>query len=180
MSLKKSSIACVVALSILSGSATTAMAAEEATPATVGASTAEQSEATFSEADNGRALSIELSDGAQFESLPDGSINVIDDSGQVVDTLPETATNAAGEKVNFSYSLIDSSTLKVDQNDADGYVSYGWWDSWGRCTAGVVGGTGGGALAGAGVGTTVPVIGTTIGGVVGGVSGGLTGAAASC
>lgn len=65
----------------------------------------------------------------------------------------------------------------------------GWWESWGRCLAGILGGMGTGALtfglAGAAVGTIVlPVIGTVSAGVVGAVaaavSGALTGAATFC
>lgn len=57
-----------------------------------------------------------------------------------------------------------------------------WWDSWGQCAAGIIGGTAGGALAGAtygGAGCTVilPIIGTvacgTVGAIVGGIAGGL-------
>ncbi|MTI89256.1 MAG: bacteriocin [Balneolaceae bacterium] len=64
-----------------------------------------------------------------------------------------------------------------------------WWDSWGRCAAGTLGGAGLGALSGAGVGgagctVVLPIVGTvacgTVGGVVGGVSGALAGAAAAC
>lgn len=64
-----------------------------------------------------------------------------------------------------------------------------WWNSWGKCVAGTLGGaiTGGGAglIGGAVAGTVaLPVIGTvslgTVGGVLGAVGGGLTGAAASC
>lgn len=65
----------------------------------------------------------------------------------------------------------------------------GWWDSWGKCAAGIIGGAGsvgvGYALAGAGAGTVVlPVVGTVsvavVAGVVGAVFGGLAGAAAAC
>lgn len=57
----------------------------------------------------------------------------------------------------------------------------GWWDSWGRCAAGTLGGMGTGALVGAAAGTTIPEPMTTgAGAVIGGISGGLTGAAAAC
>ena len=36
----------------------------------------------------------------------------------------------------------------------------GWWNSWGKCAAGTLGGTGTGVLGGAAVGSSVPVIGT--------------------
>lgn len=65
----------------------------------------------------------------------------------------------------------------------------GWWNCWGKCVAGTVGGAGLGALTGAtygGVGCTMvlPVVGTvacgTVGAVAGGIFGGLAGAAATC
>ncbi|WP_409151061.1 hypothetical protein [Sphingobacterium sp. BS-2] len=55
----------------------------------------------------------------------------------------------------------------------------GWWDSWGKCAAGIIGGAGLGGLAGAAV-TTPTVVGIPIGTAVGVISGGLAGAAASC
>jgi len=65
----------------------------------------------------------------------------------------------------------------------------GWWNCWGKCVAGTVGGAGLGVLTGAaygGVGCTMvlPVVGTvacgTVGAIAGGVFGGLAGAAAAC
>jgi hypothetical protein len=56
----------------------------------------------------------------------------------------------------------------------------GWWGSWGRCAAGIVGGAGLGALGGGAAGSVIPVLGTTAGLIVGGIAGGLSGAAASC
>jgi hypothetical protein len=64
-----------------------------------------------------------------------------------------------------------------------------WWCSWGKCTAGILGGAGTGALTfglgGAAVGTaTFPIVGTVslgaVGAIGGAIAGGLTGAAASC
>jgi len=51
-----------------------------------------------------------------------------------------------------------------------------WWDSWGRCAAGILGA---GALAGAAL-TTPTVFGIPIGAVVGVVAGAATGAASFC
>jgi len=56
----------------------------------------------------------------------------------------------------------------------------GWWSSWGKCAAGIVGGAGLGALGGAAAGSVIPLLGTVAGGIVGGISGGLSGAAAAC
>ncbi|REE02102.1 glycine zipper family protein [Marinoscillum furvescens] len=55
-----------------------------------------------------------------------------------------------------------------------------WWDSWGKCAVGTVGGAGTGLLAGGAAGSLIPFIGTTAGAVVGAISGGLTGAATFC
>ncbi|UII25352.1 hypothetical protein LVD15_18885 [Fulvivirga maritima] len=78
----------------------------------------------------------------------------------------QTATNG---KVD-----VDGGKEKIEDEDK------GWWDSWGKCAAGTLGGALTGGLGGAGIGSAVPVIGTTVGGVVGAIGGGLTGAAASC
>ncbi len=59
-------------------------------------------------------------------------------------------------------------------------VTKGWWASWGKCVAGILGGAGTEGLAGAAVGSVVPGLGTAAGAVVGAVSGGLTGAALAC
>lgn len=75
-----------------------------------------------------------------------------------------------------------------DDDDQEEECS-GWWQCWGKCVAGILGGAATGALtfgfAGAAVGTiTLPVVGTvsagTVGAVAGGVAGGLTGATTSC
>ena len=55
-----------------------------------------------------------------------------------------------------------------------------WWEKWGKCAAGTVGGAGIGALTGAGIGSAIPAIGTLAGGIVGGIAGGLSGAAEHC
>jgi len=56
----------------------------------------------------------------------------------------------------------------------------GWWDSWGKCAAGIIGGAGLGGLTGAAAASVIPGIGTVAGGVIGGISGALTGAATAC
>jgi hypothetical protein len=56
----------------------------------------------------------------------------------------------------------------------------GWWASWGKCAAGIVGGAGLGGLAGGAAGSVIPVLGTGIGAGIGAVSGALSGAAAAC
>lgn len=68
-------------------------------------------------------------------------------------------------------------------------ASTGWWDSWGQCAAGIIGGAGLGALSfagygGAGCTVVLPGVGTvacgTVGAVAGAIFGGLTGASQSC
>ncbi|MFO8233892.1 MAG: hypothetical protein R6U04_00610 [Bacteroidales bacterium] len=58
--------------------------------------------------------------------------------------------------------------------------THNWWDSWGRCAAGIVDGAGLGALTGGAAASVIPVLDTTAEVTVGGVSGGLSGAAAAC
>lgn len=74
--------------------------------------------------------------------------------------------------------LAENPDLFLEQS-ADGR-RLGWWEDWGKCAAGTIGGAGLGALGGAAAGSAVPVLGTTAGGIIGGISGGLSGAAASC
>lgn len=62
----------------------------------------------------------------------------------------------------------------------DHFKKGGWWKSWGKCVAGIVGGAGLGGLAGGAAASVIPGLGTVAGIIVGGVSGGLSGAAASC
>ena len=92
---------------------------------------------------------------------------------------PEVLTNGkvAGDKAP------PKKLTRVDEH------ATGWWKSWGKCAAGIVGGAGsvglGGFLGGAAVGTvTLPVVGTVsaavVGGVGGAIFGGLAGAASAC
>lgn len=60
------------------------------------------------------------------------------------------------------------------------FQSKGWWDSWGKCAAGIVGGVIGGGLVGGAAGSVIPILGTTGGLIVGGIGGGLAGAAEYC
>ncbi len=60
-----------------------------------------------------------------------------------------------------------------------------WWDSWGKCAAGIVGGAGTEALAGCGIGAAAglgiaSIPGCGVGAIAGGIFGGLTGAAIFC
>jgi hypothetical protein len=99
----------------------------------------------------------------------------------------------------LTYIISYKTTLTFLENNSDLILSSqaggrtekkeSWWNSWGKCAAGIVGGAGsvglGGFLGGAAVGTvTLPVVGTVSGAVVGGVGGaifgGLAGAASAC
>lgn len=55
-----------------------------------------------------------------------------------------------------------------------------WWERWGKCAAGTIGGAGLGALGGMAAGSAVPVVGTIAGGIAGAIFGGLGGASAGC
>ncbi len=90
----------------------------------------------------------------------------------------------------YGNSRMDAFDFNAAQScaQADG-KSGGWWQSWGKCAAGTLGGavTGGvtGFLGGSAVGTVLfPGVGTVSGGSVGGIGGaiggGLSGAAAAC
>ena len=59
-------------------------------------------------------------------------------------------------------------------------LTRGWWESWGKCAAGILGGAIGGGLGGGAAGSTIPVLGTTAGAIIGAIGGGLTGASAAC
>ena len=99
--------------------------------------------------------------------------------------LFERSVKYRGEKDRAkSFGANGKDEEKVEADDCSG-----WWDCWGRCAAGIVGGAGLGALGGAAVaggGSTVvlPIVGTvacgTVGAVAGGVFGGLAGASQSC
>lgn len=75
---------------------------------------------------------------------------------------------------------VDISSYIIDIYLEQKIQTKGWWEDWGKCAAGIVGGAGLGALGGAATGSAVPVLGTTAGAIVGGISGGLSGAAAAC
>lgn len=96
--------------------------------------------------------------------------------------------------VEETMSFVKSNPHLVEQSNASSVTADGqlvataeeeeeetWWESWGKCVAGTVGGAGTGTLMGAAAGTTIPEPVTTgVGAAVGGVSGALGGAAASC
>jgi hypothetical protein len=94
-------------------------------------------------------------------------------------------------EIDFQYQLVQMmSSLEEQYNPEQGLAKKkSWWQSWGKCTAGILGGavTGAGTLglAGAAVGTVaLPVVGTVsagaVGAIAGAIGGGLTGAVASC
>lgn len=56
----------------------------------------------------------------------------------------------------------------------------GWWESWGKCAAAILGGAGIEGLAGAGIGTIVPGLGNLTGAIIGAISGAFTGAVLGC
>jgi len=146
-------------------------------------------------------------------TLSPGQVQGIEDIGAIVDGSSSYEDCIAALSVRFdevysnntlsvedrNYMLVYITTFKAvlayadetfaaDPSQVGGRVQ-GWWSSWGKCVAGILGGgiTGAvsGGLAGAAIGTiTVPGIGTVsagaVGAIAGGVGGVLTGAAASC
>src|SRR5690606_10464741 len=124
------------------------------------------------------------------------------------DLLTSEEKNILEIQIYFSSSFMEMLDIKSNQitlNEKKSIITYGngrgWWDSWGECAAGVVGGylTGGtagcvgvgglgavvGGAAGMGIGS-VPgsvvggVGGCIVGGVAGAIGGALTGAATFC
>ncbi len=85
----------------------------------------------------------------------------------------------------LNYIIIYKSSISFLINNQDlfspnNHLKAGWWDDWGKCAAGILGGAGGGALGGGAAGSVIPGVGTLAGGIIGGISGALTGAAAAC
>lgn len=115
-----------------------------------------------------------------------------------LDNLFQTAfySNISSENKDQILHLIVSDIVAtewmVDHTDVITLYSTngsGWWDSWGKCTAGIISGAGitafaiGGQLAVGGA-IVIPIVGAVPGAVVGAISGailgGLGGAAAAC
>lgn len=93
------------------------------------------------------------------------------------------------ELVKYLDNADQAARNSEDEDDDNEEECSGWWECWGKCVTGILGGAATGALtfgfAGAAVGTiTLPVLGTvsagTVGAIAGGVAGGLTGATSSC
>ncbi len=82
---------------------------------------------------------------------------------------------ASGDILETNQSTI-STNLGVDRLAG----CKGWWQCWGKCTFGILGGALFGGLEGASAGSAVPVVGTVGGGVIGVISGGIGGAIAGC
>ena len=92
------------------------------------------------------------------------------------------------DEINFMIAFVDwMESVNIFNAKTEGEDG-GWWDSWGQCVAGTVGGYFTGAVAGCGVGAAVgspggPLgigIGCAAGGATGAVGGALTGAATFC
>lgn len=135
--------------------------------------------ATFTATEDGTKVQISLEPEYQFDRQG-GQIVILAGDNTQIDVLPTYVSDENQfSGTLLSYTLLDESTVEVSAYKL-GFQNKGWWNQWGRCVAGITGGTGAGALGGAGVGSAVPVLGTGVGATVGGVSGALTGAAASC
>jgi hypothetical protein len=77
-------------------------------------------------------------------------------------------------------SGVEFMTNNLDILSPNNHNIRGWWASWGRCAAGIIGGAGLGALGGGAAGSVIPIVGTVGGMITGGISGGLSGASAAC
>jgi hypothetical protein len=152
---------------------------------------ASTSTADYSEAFN--IFAAQIADATQFASAEAYQIHLQDLDKQVrTSNMNMMEKQTLVNRIALMDAFVDwMGTLDTPANKPglEKAEDEGWWDSWGKCAAGTVGGAGLGALAGAGVGgagctVVLPIIGTvacgTVGGVVGGVSGALAGAAASC
>lgn len=84
-----------------------------------------------------------------------------------------------------------SSNGRISQDECNKQITsvaeceQSWWDSWGKCAAGIVGGAGVAAIGGCSVGAQVglgfaSIPGCGVGAILGGIFGGLGGAAATC
>ncbi|MDO5077885.1 hypothetical protein [Corynebacterium sp.] len=188
MRLQKLLTAAVIGLSVTIYSPA-AIAADQAPAATTthGAESSNSDAWYYRATDDQRNLEIKVSDEYRFKAHDDGGVSVVDD-GDVLEELPTEGVNKQGQKITFHYELQPDNILLVSIADEHGNVNEGWWDDWGRCAAGTVGGTGTGAIAGAGTAAGIGAVGgpwgvgagAIGGGIAGGISGGLTGAAASC
>lgn len=96
---------------------------------------------------------------------------------QILNHKKDSITNEEFEQIKCSIFI---SSYIMDLYLSEKGLTRGWWQSWGKCAAGIVGGAIGGGLGGAAAGSSVPVLGTTAGAVIGAIGGGLGGAAAAC
>ncbi|WP_419869252.1 hypothetical protein [Chryseobacterium sp. CT-SW4] len=103
--------------------------------------------------------------------------------------LTSTEKQILIEEIEFQGQLVKALVALDQKYNPNAVSKKGWWGSWGKCAAGILGGavTGAGTLglAGAAVGTVaLPVVGTVsagaVGAIAGAVGGGLTGAATFC
>lgn len=96
---------------------------------------------------------------------------------QILNHKKHSITNEEFEQIKSSI-FITSHIMDLYLHEKG--LTKGWWDSWGKCAAGIAGGAIGGGLGGGAAGSVIPVLGTTAGAIVGAIGGGLTGAAAAC
>lgn len=113
-----------------------------------------------------------------FEKIADSSELTLDEKNDLlaVGALYEGAINFLEENTYLfipvsEYEIFNSSNIKACS----------WWDRWGKCAAGTIGGAIAGGLSGCAV-SAVPTagFGCPAGAIVGAIGGGLTGAASSC
>jgi hypothetical protein len=125
-----------------------------------------------------------------FKSYLEKQFESIATSNRSIEDKDFLLTYIVSYKATLGFLEVNRDLIE-DESSSNGRLEKksSWWDDWGKCAAGIVGGAGsvglGGFLGGAAVGTvTLPVVGTVSGAVVGGIGGaifgGLAGAASAC
>lgn len=84
-------------------------------------------------------------------NIEDGQVRILNDRGQVLETLPKTLIDGSGNQFNAKYSALDSSHFLVEQEDSrfSNHTERSGWADYGKCVGkNAVGGVVGGAAAG--------------------------------
>lgn len=115
-----------------------------------------------------RSAPVQLADGIYPHPLDENKFIIVT-NGQVYEF-----TCAAG----FVYSYSGRGCVWPDGGSNKNEGS--WWEKWGRCAAGILGGTGAGGIGGAAAGSVLPGLGTVAGAIAGALCGAFSGAVAGC
>ena len=110
---------------------------------------ASTSEYTVSTDESGWDVLLSVDNGATFETTGD-VVQVRDDSGSVIDTLPASTVDSEGEYVGFRYNQVSENEVQVLFTDEYGFVDYGRGRKVAKCVLGTAGSAALGAAAGGG------------------------------